>query len=90
MKCEECPLKYTRQTGREFKDRFTEHIRAIRTENSSSRYAQHKNNTEHSYSTIDQSLKILRIETKGQAINTCESCHVYTHVYIKQTEPANE
>jgi hypothetical protein len=65
MKCEERPLKYTGQTGRKFKDRFKRHFQTMRTENPSSLYAQHKSNTGHLYSTIDQPMKILRIETTG-------------------------
>jgi predicted GIY-YIG superfamily endonuclease len=70
MKCEEYPHLYVGQTGSRVKDRFREHIRDIKTGNSSSRYAQHMNNTGHCYSSINQCMGILHIETKGQA---CQS-----------------
>jgi hypothetical protein len=70
FKRDECPLKNAGQSGRKIKGRFKVHIRAIRTESPSSRFAQHMNNTGHSYSTIDQSMKIVCTETKGRALNT--------------------
>jgi hypothetical protein len=41
IKCNSCSLKYIRQTGRNFRTRFKEHIHAIRTNKTTSKYAQH-------------------------------------------------
>jgi hypothetical protein len=41
IKCLDCPLKYTGQTGRTFNIRYKEHIQAIRNNNSNSGYSNH-------------------------------------------------
>jgi hypothetical protein len=47
IKCKRCPLNYIGQTGRNFRARFKEHIHAIRTNKTASKYAQHILETEH-------------------------------------------
>jgi hypothetical protein len=41
LNCGGCPKKYIGQTGRNFQTRYREHIHAIRSNNSNSKYAQH-------------------------------------------------
>jgi hypothetical protein len=41
MKCLDCPLKYVGQTRRMFNARYKEHVHAIRSNNSNSRYSNH-------------------------------------------------
>jgi hypothetical protein len=41
LKCNNCPLKYIRQTGGTFRPRYKEHVYAIRTNRPSSKYAEH-------------------------------------------------
>jgi hypothetical protein len=47
MKCNICQLSYIGQTGRNFKTRYKEHIRSIRTNNPNTKYAQHILDTQH-------------------------------------------
>jgi hypothetical protein len=73
----ECPLKYIGQTGRTFRDRYKEHINAIRFNKQHSKFALHILNTGHSYNTIDQTLKVLHVEKKGLKLNTLERFYIY-------------
>jgi hypothetical protein len=77
MKCNTCPLKYIGQTGRNFRTRFKEHIHAIRTNNMTSRYAQHILETGHAYGKIEDTLDILNRENKGPLMNTWERFHIH-------------
>jgi radical SAM protein with 4Fe4S-binding SPASM domain len=72
LKCKECPLKYIGQTGCMFKVRYKEHIQAVRTNKQNSKFAQYILDTGHTHSTIDQTMKVLHIEKKGQKLNTLE------------------
>jgi hypothetical protein len=77
IKCNSCPLKYVGQTGRNFRTRFKEHIHAIRTNNLTSRYAQHILETGHAYGKIEDTLDILNRENKGPLMNTWERFHIH-------------
>jgi hypothetical protein len=77
IKCNSCPLKYIGQTGRNFKTRFKEHIHAIRTNKTTSEYAQHILETGHSYDNIENTLNILHHENKGPLMNTWEQLHIH-------------
>jgi hypothetical protein len=77
LKCNECPIKYIGQTGRTSKARFKEHIQDIRTNKSNTKFAQHILNIEHTYNTIDQTMKILNIKKKGHKLNTLERFEIY-------------
>jgi hypothetical protein len=76
-RCMDCPLKYIRQTGRTFKTRYKEHIQAIRSKNSNSGYSNHMLNTEHTYGSIADTMKVLKTEKKGKHLNTLEKYHIY-------------
>jgi hypothetical protein len=77
MKCLDCPLKYIGQTGRAFNIRYKEHIHAIRSNNSNSGYSNHILNTKHTYSTITDTMDVIRIGRKGRHLNTLEKYHIY-------------
>jgi hypothetical protein len=65
MLCKECPLKYVGQTGRTFRIRYNEHIREIKTNGKSSKFAQYILYTTHNYDTIDKTMKILHMEKRA-------------------------
>jgi hypothetical protein len=77
IKFNTCQLKYIGQTGRNFKTRYKEHIHAIRTNKTTSRYAQHILETGHTYGTIEDTLNILHREKNGPLMNTLEQFHIY-------------
>jgi hypothetical protein len=77
IKCNTCQLKYIGQTGRSFRKRHKEHIHAIRTNATSSKYAQHILDTGHTYGPIEDTLNILHQQKKGPLMNTLEQFHIY-------------
>jgi hypothetical protein len=72
LTCKECNKKYISQTGRTFKTRYNEHINAIKSNKSTSRYAQHILDNQHSYGTIHDTMDIIRKTKKGQHMSTLE------------------
>jgi hypothetical protein len=68
IKCNSCQLKYIGQTGRNFRTPYKEHIRAIHSNKTTSRYAQHILDTRHTYGTIEDTLDILHFEKKRPVI----------------------
>jgi hypothetical protein len=77
IKCNSCLLKYIGQTGINFRTRFKEHIHAIRTNKTTSEYAQHILETGHSYGNTEDTLNILHHENKGPLMNACEQYHIH-------------
>jgi hypothetical protein len=77
MKCLDCPQQYIGQTGRPFKTRFKEHIRAIKYNSDASTYAQHILNNGHTYGNIHDTMDILKIIQKGRHMNILEKFHIY-------------
>jgi hypothetical protein len=69
MKCMDCPLKYTGQTGQTFQTRYREHIQAIRNTNSNSEYSSRILNMGHAYGSIIDTMKVIEIEKKGKHLN---------------------
>jgi hypothetical protein len=64
MRCMDCPLKYIGQTGQTFNTRYKEHIQAIRSNNSNSRYSNHMLNMGHTYGSIANTMKVLKTREK--------------------------
>jgi hypothetical protein len=77
IKCNSCPLKYIGQTGRNFRTRFKEHIHAIRTNKTTSKYAQHILETGHTYGKLEDTPNILLHENKGPLMNAWEQFHIH-------------
>jgi hypothetical protein len=77
MKCLDCPLKYIGQIGRTFSVRYKEHIHAIRSNSSNSRFSNHVLNTGHTYGTITDTVDVIRTGRKGRHLNTLEKYHIY-------------
>jgi predicted GIY-YIG superfamily endonuclease len=73
LQCKECPSRYIGQTGRTFKTRYKEHIRDIQNDGQYSKCAQHIIDTGHEYDTMENTMKILRTERKGQMLNAYEN-----------------
>jgi hypothetical protein len=77
MKCNECPLKYIGQTGRNFNTRYKEHIYSIKSNNSSIGYAKHVLDAGHSYNTIEKTMEIIKTGRKGKHLNTLERYYIH-------------
>jgi hypothetical protein len=78
LNCQNCQMKYIGQTGRNFKTRYTEHIKAIQNnQEQKSKFAQHILETQHTYSTIEHTMDILHFQNKGMIMNTLERYHIY-------------
>jgi hypothetical protein len=88
LKCKDCPLQYIGQTGRSFNTRYKEHIRAIRYNKETSGYAKHILNSGHSYGSIEDTLDIIKIETKGKHLDTLEKFHIFC--LVKQNKHLND
>jgi hypothetical protein len=65
------------QTGRNFRTRFKEHIHAIKTNKTTSKYAQHILETGHIYGKIEDTLNILHHENKSSIMNSWEQFHIH-------------
>jgi hypothetical protein len=77
MKCMGCPLKYIGQMGRTFKTRYKEHIQAIRNNNGNSGYSKHMLNTGHTYRSVIDTMKVLKMQRKEMHLNTLERYYIY-------------
>jgi hypothetical protein len=77
LKCSSCQMKYVGQTGRNFRVRYREHIHAIRSNKTTSKYAQHILETGHAYNTLENTLNILQFEKKSQKMNSLEQYYIY-------------
>jgi hypothetical protein len=75
LKCNECPLRYVGQMGRTFKDKYREHIQAIRT--NTPKYAQHISDTGHAYYKMEETMDVIHIIRKGHVLNTLERFYIY-------------
>jgi hypothetical protein len=60
----EVAIKYVGQTGRTFKIRYREHIKAIKPTKSTSKYGQHILDNTHSFGTIQDTMNILQTTKK--------------------------
>jgi hypothetical protein len=65
------------QTGRTFKDSYREHIRAIRTNKHTSKYAQHILDKGHGYGKMEETVDVIHITREGHLLNTLDRFHMY-------------
>jgi hypothetical protein len=65
------------QTSRNFTTRFNEHKTALKTNNHSSKFAQHLVEHTNSLGTIHGMMKVLQ-QNKGAHLNTVEKYYIYT------------
>jgi hypothetical protein len=60
-----------------FKDRYTEHIQAIKTNKHTSKYAQHILDTGHTYGKMEETMDVIHTTRKGHLLNTLERFYIY-------------
>jgi hypothetical protein len=68
---------YASQTGRMYKDRYREHIQAIRNISETSKFAQQILETGHTYGTIEETMEIMQLNKKGHLLNTLEHFYIF-------------
>jgi hypothetical protein len=76
VKCKTCNKKYVGQSGRPITTRHKEHIRYIRSNNTTSAYAAHILNNRHENGTAENTLKLINPCRKGQKMNNWENLHI--------------
>lgn len=82
INCSDCSNYYIGQTGRSFRTRFKEHIQALKSQNLTSQksnFAEHLLNSGHNYKNINENLKILDLEIKGNKMDSKEELFIYLH-----------
>jgi hypothetical protein len=60
-----------------FQTRFKEHIRDIKNNGQNSKFAQHILDTRHDYRIMEETMKPLHIEKKGQMLDIYDRFYVY-------------
>ena len=78
LKCNTCNKVYVGQSGRAIGTRFKEHIRYIRSNNSTSAYAAHILENRHAYGPKEKTLQLLKTCRKGKHMDCWEA--LYTQV----------
>jgi hypothetical protein len=77
LQCGECRSRYIGQTGWTFKTRFKEHIRDIKNNGQYSKFAQHIIDAGHEHDIMENTMRILHIEKKGQMLNGYKRLYIY-------------
>jgi len=77
--CGQCPKKYIGQTGRSFRTRWREHLPKNSAEQKSN-YAEHLVQHGHSYSKIEDNLKILHKVNKSNSMSVLENYEIFKAV----------
>jgi len=83
LMCPECKMKYTGQTGRQFRVRFQEHVQDFKY-NNRSKFAQQLIDNKHAIGNMEVIMEVVHM-TKGKKLDTLESLHIY-----KQTKAGNQ
>jgi hypothetical protein len=73
----DCPRQYIGQTGRNFKTRYKEHARDIRSKKRTSGYVRHILETGHAFGNINDTMEIVKIKQKGLYLNALEIFYIY-------------
>ena len=76
LKCNTCNKVYVGQSGRAIDIRFKEHIRYIRSNNSTSVYAAHIIENRHEYGTKENTLQLLKPCRKGKHMDCWEALYM--------------
>ena len=69
LRCDDCDSLYIGQTGREFKTRYKEHMRALTHPDRESKFADHLIEFDHSYTGMEENMTILKSCKKGKRLN---------------------
>jgi hypothetical protein len=88
IKCNTCNRKYVGQSGRPITTRHKEHIRYIRSNNTTSAYAAHILNNRHEYGAAENTLKLIHPCRKGQKMNNWEN--LYIQIYRQRDQLITE
>jgi len=78
LKCKTCNKVYVGQSGRAIVFRFKEHMRYIRSNNSTSAYAARILDNRHEYGTKEDTLKLLKKCQKGKYVDCWEDLYMQT------------
>jgi hypothetical protein len=78
--CQECGGAYAGQMRRKFRTRYKEHVRDIRSNKEKTGYSHHILSTGHTYGTLEDTLKIVKIQRKGPHLNTLERFYIYIYI----------
>jgi len=76
LKCNTCYKVYVGQSGGTIGFRFKEHIRYIKSNNSTSAYAAHILENRHEYGTKENTLQLLRPCHKGKHVHCWEALYM--------------
>jgi len=90
IKCSDCESFYIGQTGREFKTRFKEHIRAITRPDRDSKFAEHIINSNHTYVGMRENMSIIKHCRKGKRLSRWEEVNIYKHYRENRSSLLNE
>ena len=89
LKCNDCPKYYIGQTGRSFKTRYTEHIKALTQPLKKSNFAEHIFNTHHIYTSQTKPHTTPNIKnTHPQAYTNLNVMTVPNTILVKQVDPS--
>jgi len=76
MNCGSCDSFYIGQTGRSFRTRRNEHLKALNRDPPNSNYAEHLLETNHKYSN-EAELEILHVAKKSKKLDCMEGYFIY-------------
>jgi hypothetical protein len=77
LSCQNCNKAYIGQTGRNFRTRYKEHLRAFRHNTHQSKFAKHLHEHGHSFGKIETIMEVVKTQVKGNHLNTIERYHIY-------------
>ena len=83
MRCKTCNKVYVGQSGRTIGIRFKEHIRYIRSNNSTSAYATHVLESRHEYGTRENMLHLLKACRKGRHLDCWRALYIQVFCHKK-------
>jgi hypothetical protein len=79
LKCNTCNNTYVGQSGRPIAVRYKEHFRYIKHNNPTSAYAMHILNNRHEFGPAEETMKLLKLCTKGTRMNCWEALLMHIH-----------
>jgi hypothetical protein len=81
--CATCNLSYVGQTGRRFKQLYSEHVGYIQQNNSQSAYVQNILQLLHEFGPISGTLSLIQQVDTGKYVNTIEQYYIQEHKHNK-------
>ena len=79
LKCNDCDKIYLDQTGRPFKERFSEHLSKKNLENIKSNFVRHIIDENLSYTSLEKILEAVPLCEMGTFITAIEEYEIYKH-----------